>query len=129
MDLTRKFRIWAYVIVAVAIAVFTNSISAIWAEQDNRFSWWLLAVVVLAPFVFITFGLVTEKVGVAVAAGTIDSLLTISTVLVGLIFFNEWDELSLWQYIGLVSVLLGVVLLQFEHREQEGPPLIPSVHS
>ncbi|MEK7668997.1 MAG: hypothetical protein AAB350_00180 [Patescibacteria group bacterium] len=108
-----KFQIWFYVISAVLIALAANSISAIWASKENKLTIWLLLVVIISPFVFITFGLATTKLGLAVSSATVDSLLTISTILVGLFLFHEWSNVSLYQYFGMTLALLGIVLMQF----------------
>ncbi len=108
-----KVQIWSYVIGAVLIALAANSISAVWASKEDRFNPWLIAVIVISPFVFITFGLVTSKIGLVLSSGTIDSLLTISTILVGLFLFNEWSTLSLYQYFGVGFAALGIILMQF----------------
>ena len=108
-----KFQTWFYVISAVLIALAANSLSAIWASKENKFTIWLLAVIVISPLVFITFGLATSKLGLSVSSATIDSLLTISTILVGLFIFNEWSNVSLYQYIGMALALLGIILMQF----------------
>ncbi len=102
-----------YIVIAVAVALSANSLSAIWAKQDSKLSIWLLAVVLISPFVFITYGLVTARIGVAVASGTVDALLTISTIMVGLILFKEWDKLSGFQYAGIALSLAGIVLMIF----------------
>jgi multidrug transporter EmrE-like cation transporter len=104
---------WLYVVGAVAIALCANLIAASWAKSDEKFSFLLLLLVIVSPFVFITFGLVTARVGVAIGSGTIDALLTVSTVAFGLLLFQEWDNLSFYQYLGLLCVLAGIVLLQF----------------
>src|SRR3989344_9290231 len=110
-----KFQIWLYVISAVIVAVLANSVSAIWASKEDKFtSLWFLLVIIISPLVFITFGLVTSKLGLAVSSGTIDSLLTISTILVGLFIFHEWNNISLYQYIGIVFTVLGIILMQFQ---------------
>lgn len=103
--------VWIYVLVAVGVALAANSVSAVWAKQQKRLSWWLLAVILISPFVFITFGLVTEKVGVAVGSGTMDSLLSLGTIAIGLFFFKELKKLSTFQYAGLVCVAVGILLL------------------
>lgn len=108
-----KFQIWIYIIVAIVIALSANSISTIWASKESRFTIWLLALIIISPFVFITFGLVTAKLGLAVSSGTIDSLLTISTIIVGLFLFNEWGNVSIYQYVGMVLALGGIILMQF----------------
>ena len=114
-----KLEVWLYIICAVAIALLGNYLAATWASKENKFSLLLLAVVLVSPLVFITFGLVTSKVGVAVGSGTIDALLTVSTVIMGLVLFHEWDKLSsYYQYIGLAFVLIGIVLMQFSLKTE-----------
>ncbi len=111
---TSKLVVWSYVIIAVAVAVSANYISSIWASKEDKFtSPWFLALILISPFVFITFGLVTAKLGLAVTSGTVDALLTISTVVVGLFLLREWNALSLYQYIGLTLSVGGIILMQF----------------
>ncbi len=109
---------WLYVLVALGIAVTANYIGATWAAKENWLTWWLLLICLVSPFVFITFGLVTARVGVAIGSGTLDALLTISTVIMGLIIFHEWDKISLYQSIGLGFVVLGIILLQFTGKAE-----------
>lgn len=106
-----KLEIWSYVIGAVLIALAANSISAIWAAKASRFNPWLGAVILISPLVFISFGLVTSKIGLTLSSGTIDSLLTISTILVGLFIFKEWSSMSLYQYLGISFSILGIILM------------------
>lgn len=108
-----KFQIWLYIIGAIFIAVTANSISTIWAGKENKFTIWLLMLILISPFVFISFGLVTSKIGLALTSGTIDSLLTVSTILVGLFIFKEWGTLNLYQYSGMALAVLGIILMQF----------------
>ena len=110
-----KFQTWSYIIGAVLVALTANYISAVWASKENKFSLWLLAVVIISPFVFITFGLITSKLGVAVTSGTVDSLLTISTILVGLFLFHELNSISLYQYIGMGLAFIGIILMQLHN--------------
>jgi multidrug transporter EmrE-like cation transporter len=104
---------WFYVLGTVAIALTANSISAIWAKNHDKFSIWLLALLIVSPMVFISFGLATTKFGVAISSGTIDSLLTLSTILVGLLVFGEWDEVSSIQYMGMGLAVVGIFLMLF----------------
>lgn len=108
-----KIYIWFYIITAVTVALTANSISAIWASKDSKLNPWFLLLLIVSPFVFITFGLTTSKLGLAVSSGTIDSLLTISTMLVGLFLFSEWHSLSLYQYTGIGFAIIGIILMQF----------------
>ena len=109
-----RLQIWFYVIGAVVIAITANSISAIWASKENKFtSIWFLLLIIISPLVFITFGFVTSKLGLAISSATIDILLTVGTIFVGLFLFNEWESLSLYQYIGISLAVGGVILMQF----------------
>ena len=111
-----KIQTWPYIIVAVSVALLANSISAVWAGKENKFSsWWFLAVLLISPFVFLTFGYVTSKLGLALGSGTIDSLLTVSTIFVGLFIFGEAENLSLYQYAGVASTILGIILMQIKN--------------
>ena len=102
-----------YILVAVGIAVSANSISAVWAKQENRLSPWLLAVILVSPLVFITYGLVTSKIGVALASSVIDSLMIVGSIIVGLFLFKEWDKIIGLQYLGMGLAVLGVLLIIF----------------
>lgn len=100
---------------AVAVAALTNYISAHWAKSfiqgGDKTSFWFIFMLVMSPLVFVTFGLVSEKLGLSVAAGTIDAALTVTTIMVGLLFFGEWNKLSTPQYIGLAMIIIALVLL------------------
>lgn len=104
--------IWAEVLATVSIALVANSVSAIWAEQDKKLTWWLVAVVLISPLVYITFGLMTAKIGVAIGSGTLDSLLSISTIAVGLVFFKDSKKLSRYQFLGLYCIVVGIICMQ-----------------
>jgi len=109
-----KLQIWMYVIGAVIVAVLANSISTIWASKDSKFtSIWFVLLLIISPFVFITFGLVTSKLGLSVSSATIDSLLTITTILVGLFIFHEWSNFSMYQLTGILLTISGIGLMQF----------------
>ncbi len=107
-----KLTVWFYIISTVLIALAANAVGAIWASKDNKFSLWLLLLIVISPLVFISFGLVTAKIGVAVSSATIDTILAISTILVGLFFFHEASNISIYQYMGIASAIFGMVLMQ-----------------
>jgi multidrug transporter EmrE-like cation transporter len=108
-----KFQTWSYIISAVAVALLANSISAIWAKQGDKFTIWLLLVLLISPFVYVTFGLAVAKLGLTVGSATIDSLLTVSTIFVGLIVFKEWGVLSPYQLIGVAISIVGIILMHF----------------
>ena len=109
----KNLPIWFYVVAAVSIALIGNSVSAIWAKGDDKTSLWLLALILVSPMVFLSFGFVTSKLGLAVTSGVIDSLLTVSTMAVGIFFFQEWQKISFLQYFGMALALLGIFLMIF----------------
>ena len=106
-------RSWALFIAAIAVAALGNAASAHWANQANKLSVWLLVVVLLAPLVFISFGLVAARTGLAVAAGTVDLSLTLVTFVVGLVAFREWGRVSPAQYAGMALAVAGIGLMLF----------------
>ena len=109
-----KLQIWLYILATVSVAVLANSISVIWAtNKSGKFSMWLLLLIVISPFVFITFGLVASKLGLSMGSAIVDSLLTITTILVGLFIFKEWGSVSTYQYIGMLLAVSGIILMQF----------------
>ncbi len=109
-----KLITWGYIAVALAIAVGANAIATVWGQSANKLSLWLLALVAISPLVFISFGLVTARTGLLVSAGTIDSLLTLSTIVVALLVFHEWQSLTLIKSVGIGCTVLGIILLHWE---------------
>ena len=102
-----------YILIAVVVAVSANSISAIWAKQDSKFSIWLWAVILVSPLVFITYGLVTSRIGMALASSVIDSLMIVGSIAVGLFLFGETNKILGLQYLGMGLAVLGVLLIIF----------------
>lgn len=117
-SLMKIYSLWFYIIGSVVFAVIGNSVSSIWAKNSNRFSPWLIGILIISPLVFISFGLVTEKIGLAISSSVIDSLLTVSTIIVGLLVFQEWSRISLLQYLGMMLALMGILLMLFFRKEQ-----------
>ena len=113
-----KLPVWLLLIVTVGVAVLGNSVGAIWAGQQDLLSTpWLIALLIVSPLVFITFGISVSKVGVAIGSATIDSLLTLTTILVGLFAFGEWGSLTTLQFTGLALIIAGIILMQFKKNE------------
>ncbi len=109
----KNLPVWLLIMVAVSVALLANFISTNWAKGDDKFTLWLVALLLISPIVFITFGLVTARLGLTVTSGTIDSLLTVSSILLGLIVFQEWQKVSALQCVGLGMALVGVYLMLF----------------
>lgn len=106
-----RWQDWLCWLGALAVAVLANAISAHWANQHNKLSVWLLATIAIAPFVYIAFGVVASRMGLAIAAGTIDLSLTLISFVVGLVVFREWDRVSIPQYLGLGLGLAAIALM------------------
>lgn len=114
LELTPWMISMGYVILAVAVAATTNAVSAKWGEQVST-TWntpWLWLMLALSPFVFITFGLASGRMGLALGSANVDSLLTVVTIMIGLIVFREWRALSMYQYIGVGLIIVGIVFTQ-----------------
>jgi maltodextrin utilization protein YvdJ len=106
-------RTWAFIVGAVIVAALGNAVSTIWANQENKVSVWLFAMLIISPAVFISFGLTASRTGLAVAAGAVDLSLTLVTIVIGLIGFNEWSKISPVQYLGIGLATAGIALLVF----------------
>ena len=121
----QPWSIWALIAGNIALALTANAVATIWAGQGGR-NWALLAVlVVISPVIFITFGVVSARVGLAVGSAMIDSALTISSILLGLILFGGWRDVTVLQYGGMGLAVAGIVLMQFG-KAQKVSPLIAS---
>ncbi len=100
-----------YIATSVAIAVLANYVASQWAREPYKWSWWLVALFILSPLVFLSFGFVSQRFGLSVAGAINDSLLTISTIVVGLVVLQEWNRVSPAQYIGMLFAVIGIVLM------------------
>ncbi len=109
---------WISTLAAVAFAIFGNLIGQRWASNVNEHGWynaWLFALLVVSPLVFITFGVVTQQGGgLSTASGKIDGMLIIGTVLVGIIFQRDYQNMSGTQLIGLCMGIASVVMLHIK---------------
>lgn len=106
--------LWFFAIIgAVAIAALADSVSTLWAKGENKFSIYLFLIFILGPLVFISFGYVTSKVGLAITSGVVNSLLVLTSMSIGLFIFQEWNKLSTFQYIGMLFALIGIILMLF----------------
>ena len=105
--------IWMLIAGNVALALTANAVATIWAGRDGR-DWGLLAVmVVISPVIFLSFGMVSARLGLAIGSALIDSALTICSILLGLILFGGWRDISALQYGGIGLAVAGIVLMQF----------------
>ena len=98
---------------AVTIAATTNSVAALWAREPYKITPYLFLLLLLSPLVFISFGIVTGMKGLSVSSGIIDSLLIITTMSIGLIFFGEWNKVSSMQLLGMGLAFCGILLMLY----------------
>ena len=71
------------------------------------------AIFLLAPAAFVCFGHVTRRIGLANASGVINSAVVVGTMLVGLIFMEEWKRTTTPQFVGLAFTVVGLALILF----------------
>ncbi len=106
--------LWVLAIIgSVGIAALADSVSVLWVKGESKFSVYLLILFLLGPLVFITFGLVTTKSGLAVASGMVNSLLVLTSISIGLFVFGEWSRISAFQYVGMIFAITGIALMLF----------------
>lgn len=103
--------LWSLIVTNLVLAVSANAISTQWAASGMRVSPQLVVLALISPAVFVTFGIVASRTGLAVGSAIIDSLLTVGSVLVGLIVFGEWRDLSLTKGAGLLMAIIGIAVL------------------
>ncbi len=113
MQEVTSFPIWVLVLGNIALALTANALSTLWALRNGQDLVLLAVVVVISPIIFLSFGMVSSRVGLAVGSAWIDAALTISSVLLGMILFGGWRDVSLVQYGGIGLALAGIILMQF----------------
>lgn len=102
-----KLYIWGLVLACGAIFTLCDSLSANWGKTGH---WQSMAIViVLAPFTYLLFGLLNQKVELGVAGSLVNLIIVLGTVLVGTFYFQE--VLSVTQLIGLAFAMVAIVLL------------------
>lgn len=103
--------LWGLICANLVLAVSANALSTHWAISGMRVSPQLVLVALISPAVFVTFGIVASRMGLAAGSAIIDSLLTVGSVLVGLVIFGEWRALSLMKGAGLLMAITGIAVL------------------
>ena len=105
-------RLTLLVLVAnLALAIGANALGTTWAQGGMKPNLAFFALMLVSPLVFLSFGFVASRMGLASASAIIDTLLTVGTVAAGLIWFGEWQDMSLRSGIGLAFALAGIVVL------------------
>ncbi len=101
------------IISAAALASLADSISTVWAKTQRFDSWWFVALCLVSPLVFMAFGYVTSKLGLAITSAIVNSLIVVFSVVVGLWIFGDWHRVSTIQYIGMALSLAGMTMMLF----------------
>lgn len=102
-----KLYTWGLVLFCGAIFTLCDSLSANWGKTGN---WQSMAIViVLAPFTYLLFGLLNQKVQLGIAGSLVNLIIVVGTVLVGTFYFQE--AMTFRQLIGLAFAVIAIVLL------------------
>ena len=73
---------WSAVLACAALSTLADTLGTVWWEQKKI--WMLMAVIGLAPLVFLAFGYVGSHFGLAKASSLTNTLIVIGPVLVGI---------------------------------------------
>jgi hypothetical protein len=103
---------WFLIAGNVALALTANAVATVWASRGGQINLLFVTLLVVSPIVFLSFGMVSARTGLAVGAAVIDSALTISSILLGLVVFGGWRDLSMAQYGGMALAVAGIMLMQ-----------------
>lgn len=102
-----KLYIWILVLCCGGIFTLCDSLSANWGKTGH---WQSMAIViVLAPFTYLLFGLLNQKVQLGIAGSLVNLIIVVGTVLVGTLYFQE--TMTFQQLIGLAFAVAAIVLL------------------
>jgi len=106
---------WAAVLACVLLSTTADALSTqCWKKQ----SWPLgVAVVVLAPFVFLAFGYVGRTYGLSIASSLTNSLIVVGPIIVGLIVYSEWKQMSAPLYLGIAMIVIGITIIVIYKKE------------
>lgn len=108
-----KYIVWILVIGNVALAVTADTVSTLWAKGEKVNTLWFWLILLLGPAVFLSFGQIAHRTGLAVASSVANTLLVLTSMSVGLIFFNEWRNITTIQYVGMGLAIAGIILMLF----------------
>lgn len=100
---------WLVVVGCAALSTLTDTLGTVYWEQRRPIT--LVGTVVLAPIVFVLFGYVGARLGLAAASGFTNSLIVAGPMLVGLVLRREAQQLAPPQLAGLMLIFLGIGLV------------------
>lgn len=101
--------VWCMVLLSVLMSTAADTTSTYFWEQQSivRF----VAVVLLSPCAFFSFGYVGSKFGLSVASSLTNSLIVLGPILVGLIARGEWKRVNTAQCLGMSCIIIGITLI------------------
>jgi len=102
---------WFVVFACAALSTLADTLGTVWWEQKRM--GWLAALLFLSPLVFLAFGYVGSRFGLAKASSLTNTLVVVGPILVGFLFRGELRQLSKMEMTGMVLALAGIVLLTF----------------
>ena len=100
---------WSAVLACAALSTLADTLGTVWWEQKKI--WMLMAVIGLAPLVFLAFGYVGSHFGLAKASSLTNTLIVIGPTLVGILFRGELRQLSPMELLGMTLAVAGIALL------------------
>ena len=113
------FSPWLMVLLCAALSTLADTLGTVWWEQKKM--WVLVAVIGIAPFVFLAFGYVGSYFGLAKASSLTNTLVVIGPILVGIFFRGELRQLLAVELAGMAMAVTGIVLLTaFNSHEASG---------
>jgi multidrug transporter EmrE-like cation transporter len=109
---------WLMVFLCAALSTLADTLGTLWWEQKKM--WVLVAVIGIAPFVFLAFGYVGSHFGLAKASSLTNTLVVIGPILVGIVFRGELRQLSAVELAGMALAVTGIVLLTAFSSQEAG---------
>jgi hypothetical protein len=101
--------VWIFLIFNVIVCTTVDTVSTMaWEKKSGAY---FTATILIAPFVFLSFGFIGSKFGLSIAASLTNSLVVIGPVLVGLIFRKEWKGMPWQLYLGMLLVVVGITVI------------------
>jgi len=100
---------WVAVAICTILSTLTDTLGTVWWEKKQSIV--LVATLLLAPLVFLSFGYVGSHFGLARASSLTNSLIVAGPILVGIFFRQELRHLYLVQIIGISLIVVGITLL------------------
>ena len=100
---------WVAVAICAALSTLTDTLGTVWWEKKQSIV--LIATLLLAPLVFLSFGYVGSHFGLARASSLTNSLIVAGPIFVGILFRQELRQLSPIHIIGISLIVTGITLL------------------